>query len=230
MQRFAPSALLCAAALAAAGAAAAPLPIRIRNGAAAVRVVVHVPGASLAPGTFAAVDAKPVDGAVVVTVARADAAAARASVAGMSVRLARTGAVTVRTHTKRFKYLGLSAVPSMHDVVLVFWKRTPTAAATVRRGARGCLTVDAWHAARGTVTASGRETGIFEHSFALRVRDAHGNLVGNKPVTATRHRWRATVRTRVATKQTGMLEAYDPGASDGALGMCLAQVRTHLRP
>jgi hypothetical protein len=118
----------------------------------------------------------------------------------------------------------------MHELVLVLWKRVPTAGATVRRGEHGCLTVDAWHATGGTVTASGRENGIFEHTFALRVRGARGTLVASKPVTATRHRWHTTVRARVATKQIGMLEAYDPGASDGAVGMCLAQVRTHLRP
>jgi hypothetical protein len=230
VQRFAASALLSAAALATGAGAAAQPPIGIRDEAAAVRVVVHVPGASLAPGTVEAVDAKPVDGRVVVAIERAPAAGARANAAGVSVRLGRNGGLTVRTQAKRFKYLGLSALPSRHDVVLVLWKRKPTAGAVVRRGARGCLTVDAWHTARGTVTASGREAGIFEHSFALRVRDASGDLVGDKPVTAARRRWHASVRARVTIKQIGMLEAYDPGASDSALGMCLAQVRAQLRP
>jgi hypothetical protein len=231
VQRFVASALVSATALTAVGAATGQRPpIRIRGEAAAVHVVVHVPGASLAPGTVEAVDSKPVDGTVVVAVAGATAAAARAGAASVSVRLSRSGVVTAHVPAKRFKYLGLSTVPTTHDVVLMLWKRTPTAGAAIRRGEHGCLTIDTWHAAHGEVTATGREAGIFEHSFALRVRDARGNLVGNEPVTATKHRWRATVRAHVATRQTGMLEAYDPGASDGALGMCLAQVLVQLRP
>ena len=231
MRRFVVWALVSAVALTAAGAAATAQPsIRIRDEAAAVRVVVHVPGASLAPGTVEAVDSKPVDGTIVVTVAGATGETARAAGAGVTVRLSRSAIVTAYAQAKRFKYLGLSTQPTTHDVVLVLWKRRPTAGAAVRRGERRCLTVDAWHAAGGTVTATGHEAGIFEHSFALRVRDARGDLIGDKPVTATKHRWRATVRARVAARQTGMLEAYDPGASDGALGMCLAQVPLQLKP
>jgi hypothetical protein len=204
--------------------------IAIRDGVATIRVTVREPGATLAPGTFEALDANPADGSVAVAVAGTSAPAARSTALGVRVSVTRSGAIAARTTVGRFKYLRLSGSSTAHGVVLVLWRRAPARGAAVRHGAQDCLTLETWRATRDAVTAAGRESGVFEHMFQLRVRDANGDLVGKTRVTAASGRWRATVRPRVSVAQLGMLEAYDRGASDGAVGMCLAQVPVRLVP
>lgn len=202
--------------------------IDVRDAPAFVRVTVTAPGAPFAAGAFEAVDADPVDGRVRVSASRLDAGAARTA-DGVAVTVAR-GVISVRADARRFKYLGLVRSSRSDTLELVLWKRRPAPGVGVRSGAGGCLAFTSWGAKPGLVVATGREANAFEHMFVLRVRDRLGNLVGSRRLTAKSGHWRGTVPAHVSRAQAGLVEAYDPGAIDGATGMCLAQVRVRLIP
>jgi Immunoglobulin-like domain of bacterial spore germination len=128
----------------------------------------------------------------------------------------------------RFKYLSYAVVGG-NRLAIDLWKSAPPAkAAEIRRGAGGCLTLRKWHITAGSVSASGREHGIFENTFQVVVRGAKGRMLGRKTVAdGGGGPWSTKVRYTAAHRQAGTLEAVDFRAKDGALD-CIAQVRVTL--
>ncbi len=212
--------------------------IRLGDHPAFVRVVLDVSGARLRDTRIESTDSVAEDGRVRVEMEdpRRVAAEVRAADAeGVQVRLLRESehrlAAVVSSRKRRFKYVALRLLAGPDRVVIDLWKSAPPGpGAVVRRAPGGCLTIDRYAVGPRIAVVSGRESGIFEHMFVVRLRGAAGRIVASKPVTALDGRWRARLRYVVAATQPGTLEAYDGGAVDGAQGTCLAQVRVRLTP
>jgi len=210
--------------------------IRIVSGPALVRAFVAVPGANLRTAFVEASDPHPRDGTVRVVVHDRKARvpvprlAARAGVTVRARRAQEGIVVTATAAAGRFKYLAVTRSAQTGQIKLELWKAVPATDAAVRRGSNGCLTIVTARSDRRAVVATGRERGVFEHQFALRLRNARGHLIAERPLTAADGGWRATVGYRVQKRQRGMLEAYDTGAGEGATYLCLAQVPVWLRP
>jgi hypothetical protein len=210
--------------------------IRIGEHPAFVRVVVDFADGRLVTGTTIARDPDPLDdGTVRITMhgRNARAQAPRAHGAGLRARVERCRnrlLVTVSAAPRRFKYAGYSVFHHGERLVIDLYKSAPPpSGAFTRFGRPGCLAVGTVAVRSGRMTATGTERGVFEHSFPMRLWSATGTPLGQRVVQAARGRWRATVRYRIGRPQTGILEAVELSAKDGALA-CLAQLPVALRP
>ena len=216
-------------------AAAAPpvaTGIRVGDHPAFVRVVVDFRGRLPTPTEdLEATDPDPyADGRAVLRMAGRT-ATGPVSAQGVRVTVARgaSGRITIRAQgaRRRFKYASYTTLHSPERVVLDLFKSAPpVAAAEIRRAPSGCLRLTSVAVSGRTVTASGRERDLFEHSFVLQVRGAGGRVLASRPQTGDP--WRDRLRVPAGTPaQAGTLEAAAFSARDGAL-VCLVQVRVRL--
>ena len=83
----------------------------------------------------------------------------------------------------------------------LFKSAPPVAAAEIRRAPSGCLRLTSVAVSGRTVTASGRERDLFEHSFVLQVRGAGGRVLASRPQTGDPWRDRLRVCRRHAVRQ-----------------------------
>jgi Immunoglobulin-like domain of bacterial spore germination len=130
-------------------------------------------------------------------------------------------AANFRAH--RFKYVSYAVVTGNRLAVDLWKSAPPSKAAEIRKS--GCLSLRSWHTAKGAVSVSGKERGVFENMFGVVVRGEHGQVLGRK--TLHGRSWSTTVRYHATHRQAGTLEAVDLSAKDGAL-TCIAQVRVTL--
>jgi hypothetical protein len=128
---------------------------------------------------------------------------------------------------RRFKYLSYAVVTGNHLAIDLWKSRPPVTGAKFESAPDSCLALTSWDARNGKVSAKGSEKNLFEHTFRVVVRGAHGRVLGHK--TLTEHgSWNTSVSYRVARSQAGTLEAVAFSPKDGALS-CIAQVRVFLR-
>jgi hypothetical protein len=203
---------------------------RIRAGShpAFVRVVVDFTGGAVTFNTTNATDPEPFDGAARVEVERAGvrSLAGALSALGVNVRVTDLGSrlgIRLAASPRRFKYLSILTLHAPERVVIDLWRSAPTPPA--RFGRPGCLTLTSYSVTPTSVSASGRELNLFEHSFVARLRGARGGLIAGRPLTAT-GRWSVTLPARVP-RQVGTLEVVAGSAKDGSLD-CLVQVQITL--
>jgi hypothetical protein len=231
---------LLTAAVASAGASTPPGPhgltadgIRIGDHPAFVRTVVDFADGWLTDRQVESSDANPFDGAAQLRLGRNVRTRVRSGSAyGNTVELREQGdglAIDIRAAQGRFKYLSYAVVGSSRLAIDV-WKSGPQSrAAEVRRGSRGCLTLETVSAQPGSVSASGGEGYVFENRVLVIVRGQNGRRLGKFSTTAVNGRWSAKVGYRTGRVQPGTLEAVSASAKDGALA-CLVQARVVLRP
>jgi hypothetical protein len=225
---------LVAAAVLAPQAAAAPLTatkIRVGDHPGFVRVVVDFSGGTLRFNEIEATDPDPFpDGFVRLPLTHAGVKTTAAPVRahGVFARIGRsTGRITVRLTgaDRRFKYLSYVVQHSPERLLLDLYKsRPPSDAAEITHGRGSCLTLRSHSISSTRVKAAGRENGLFEHMFVVRLRRNDGRVHKTKPVTATDGRWSTDFAYPRAARQTGTLEAVDFSAKDGAVD-CLVQIR-----
>lgn len=152
---------------------------------------------------------------------------------GVSIRTVQgTDRIVVRlsSNARRFKYVSYLVLASPERLVIDLWKaRPPALGAHIRDD--GCLRLSSWSVGDRTAGASGRALRqLFEGTLVVRVRNAAGALLAEKPLIANRkERWQAMLRIAVAKSQPGTLEAVVGSAKDGSLE-CLVQVRVRLHP
>ena len=207
---------------------------RIAAHPAYTRVVVTFTGGTLEFGQVEASDPSTAGGAVRVRVRHPGVRAAALPASGDGVRAVVAGApnrvsANLSFAAGRYKYLEVQVLHAPERLVLDLYRsRSPSAAAEVPIGRRGCLALTRVVPGTRSLLARGTERDLFEHSFLLRVRDGRGRIVGEKIMTAV-GAWSGRVRYRVATRQRGTLEAVAFSAKDGALA-CLAQAGVTLEP
>jgi hypothetical protein len=150
---------------------------------------------------------------------------------GVSVRITQgTNQIFVKIDTQRtrFKYLSYFVLTGPDRLVIDLWKSAPPVpAAEIRRAPDRCLTLERFSVTPGRVTASGRERFLFEHGLVVRIRNAAGRKIAEKPETGPT--WSTSFPYRVLRTQPGTLEAVALSAKDGQL-VCIVQVRVTLRP
>ncbi len=235
--------LTVAAAIGAAGvmlatpALAGPLALGVRfgNSPATVRVVVDLTGSRIPIGRIEpALDDVYATGTANFVVDIGGTGSRVSTAGGLGVRVALTrnhNRLTIRTSAAsgRFKYVRWSTSGGPSRIVIDLWKAAPpTGAATVVNDR--CLSLDAVSPSPGVVAVAGRQLRyIYENQFAANVRDARGALIGHVNVRSAPGRgWRVWVPYRVATSQTGTIEAVDTGGN-GNLA-CLVQRTVRLTP
>jgi hypothetical protein len=198
-----------------------------------VRVIVSTTRGSFTDVDVFAPDFAPyADGTARVQVRRPTVAVQPASMRSQGLRVSARedgGRVTVRISAAahRFKYVAHRA-RHPRTLVIDLWKSAPpTRDAVIRRGVGGCLTLDRFVVSDSLVNASGRERGLFEHMFLLRLRRADGRVIAQHGVAADRGRWRADFRHARVRPQAATLEAVDTSEGDGSL-VCIAQAQVPL--
>jgi Immunoglobulin-like domain of bacterial spore germination len=230
-------AVLCAC-VALAGIARAAVPhltaerVRIGSHPGLVRVVVDFAGGTLDARSVTAIDPSPYDGAAALSVVRPGIRthARPRSAAGVRVRVVQGAGrlrIELRAARGRLKYLGY--LVAGHDRLAIdLWRSAPPPPAGEILVGRGrCLTLERVSASPGRIAAAGRERGLFEHQFAVLVRDRAGRVLGRRHVTAARGRWSASVAFHHVARQLGTLEAAAASAKDGSLA-CLVQERVRI--
>ena len=134
----------------------------------------------------------------------------------------------LRTAPGRFKYLWWLWLGNDRLVVDLWKSAPPSAAAEISRGANGCLTLGAVRvSAAGIVTASGTESGVFEHQFLTRVRSASGAVLAQRTVHSSGRHWSVALIPYAQRPQPGTFEAVVRSSADGSLA-CLVQRRVAL--
>lgn len=209
---------------------------RIGDHPAYVRVVVDFTDGVISAPAVSATDPNPYpDGRVRISVPGRNAQAQAPTVRreGVTARVLPGQdrvVVVVTAAARRFKYAGYQVYREPERLVIDLYKSRPPVAGTFARyGRASCLTLSTITARPGSVTVSGTEHNVFEHSFPAFVRSAGGRVLGQRTVTAANGRWRTRISYRVAHAQTGTIEAVELSAKDGAL-TCLAQAPVTLRP
>jgi hypothetical protein len=224
---------IAASALALWGSAVLAATAQITDDPALVRALITVRGGRLRSAGVTATDTAPADGRARLRLhlAAAHAPAAPTAAHGVRVRIARsTGGFTIyiSVAARRFKYLGYRVLHRPERLVVELWKSAPPSPqAHARQGRGGCLTLRQVLAPPGRITASGRENGLFEHSFSLVVRRADGRVAARRAVVAAQGRWSARIGYTSARREAGTVEAVARSPKDGALA-CLAQARVVL--
>jgi hypothetical protein len=147
---------------------------------------------------------------------------------GVSARVRqRSGRIVIRLSAapRRFKYVAYRALRDPKRLAIdLYDSRPPGPAAEILRAPDGCLSLRNFAVARRSVTASGRERDLFEHSLVVRLRRARGRIHKQTAATAARRRWSTSFRYPRTRRRTGTLEAVALSAKDGTLD-CLTQVR-----
>jgi hypothetical protein len=225
-------ALLLLALPASASAAVTATKIRIASHRGFVRVVVDFTGGTvrdndveLAPGSIDRTGRARLD----ITKAGAMTTAAAMRASGVRAAVSKTSRglrVRFTASPHRFKFLHYHAVTSPSRLVVDLYRRNSRVALTVG----GCVKVGTNSTSTsGMVVARGTAQQVFENTFRVRLRRAAGNVVSARTVTNPPGPWSAVLRHHVATRQTGLVEAFVLSAKDGAL-QCLSQRRITLRP
>lgn len=223
------------AALTPAAAAAAPTANDVRFGEhpAFVRVVVDFSGSAFDENVVMTSDPRPGDG---LTRLRLDVpgisttAAAVTTGEGLRVRIAQGSGrllVGIRSAAGRFKYVSYDVLPGGRLAIDLWKSAPPSAAAVVRQGPAGCLTLDALTVGAGTVNAAGGEHALFEHGLVTVLRGRTGRVLARKPRIAIGERWSTRLTYRTMRRQAGTFEAVAASAKDGSL-VCLVQARVTL--
>jgi len=225
-------ALLLLALPASASAAVTATKIRIASHRGFVRVVIDFTGGTvrdndveLAAGNIDTTGRARLD----ITKAGATTTAAAKRASGVRASVSRTPAglrVRFTANAHRFKFLHYHAVTTPTRLVVDLYRHNSRVALTVG----GCVKVGSNSTSTpGRVLARGTAQQVFENSFRVRLRRAAGNVVSARTVTNPPGPWSAVLRHHVATRQTGLVEAFVLSAKDGAL-QCLSQRPITLRP
>lgn len=133
----------------------------------------------------------------------------------------------IHTGQGRFKYLSYRVRSVPERLVIDLWKaRAASRASAVRND--GCLRITSYRGGPG-VEMSGRElVPLFEHTVVVRLRDARGKLLAQRPLIASNRRWGTSFTYSVSRRQRATLEAVAESAKDGSLE-CIVQVPVTLR-
>jgi 6-phosphogluconolactonase len=225
-------------ALSSAGALGEPGAIRVGIGIddhpGLVRVVVDFARGSLTKSQVDAIDPRPFDGAAGLRISHLGDATRAITRSSHQVSVGVRGSasrvrVAIRSAQARFKYLSYTVVGT-RQLVIDLWKSAPpSGAAELRRGQRGCLSLDSLRVLGGVVSVTGRERKLSEKNFAAVVRGHDGRVLARASLHAAAGRWSAQVQYRAAREQVGTLEGVAQSAKDGALA-CLVQVAVDLFP
>jgi hypothetical protein len=205
--------------------------IRIADHPGFVRVVVDFSGGRVNAGEVVASDPNPFrDGVVRLPLTRPGvrSIAAPAQDHGVAARVRQaSGRIVIRLAgaPRRFKYVGYRALHSPERLAIdLYDSAPPSPAAEIRRAPDGCLSLRRFDIGRRSVSASGRERDLFEHSLVVRLRRAGGRIHKQRAATAANRRWSTRFRYPPTHRRTGTLEAVALSAKDGTLD-CLTQVR-----
>jgi hypothetical protein len=205
--------------------------IRVADHAGFVRVVVDFSGGRVLAGEVVASDPSPFrDGVVRLPLSHRGVRTLAAPVhsQGVAARvLQRSDRIVIRLAAaqRRFKYVAYRALRDPQRLAIdLYDSRPPGPAAEILRAPDGCLSLRDFAVARRSVSASGRERDLFEHSLIVRLRRAGGRVHRQKAATAARRRWSTSFRYPRTRRRTGTLEAVALSAKDGTLD-CLTQVR-----
>ena len=227
-------AVLAVAVPEAAPEASAPLTatvIRIADHPGRVRVVVDFAGGRVLAGEVVASDPDPFrDGVVRLPLSRrrVRTLAAPVQAQGVVARVSQgSGRIVIRLEgaERRFKYVGYTALHAPERLAIDLYESAPPPdAAEIRRAPDGCLSLREFAVGRRSVTASGRELHLFEHSLIVRLRRAGGRIHKQRAATAAARRWSTSFRYPRTRRRTGTLEAVALSAKDGTLD-CLTQAR-----
>jgi hypothetical protein len=235
--RFAALAIVAGAALpASASAALTASDVRIGAQPAFVRVVVDMTGGQAAFNEVEATDPRVADRSarvdinhpgIVVTPRDRSAQGVRVS---LSLATANRARVQITATTARFKYVRVSVLHGPERVVIDLYRAgPPSAAAEIRAGVNGCLTLTSVRRTGHTFRVRGTARNLFEANFVIRVRDGLGRVIGRRIVTASGP-WNQTVSySNVSGPQQGTVEAVAESAKDGSL-VCIVQRRVALVP
>ena len=229
--------LLLVAAPPSASAALTVEDVRIGAQPAFVRVVVDLDGATAKFNEIDASDSAVRDGSARVDISRNGivAPAIDRSAQGVRARVSLAGANRARIQltaaTGQFKYVRTFVLHGPERIVIDLYRSAPpsSAAAEIRTGVKGCLTLRSVLRSGRTFRVRGTARNLFEANFVLRVRDASGRSVGRRIVTANGP-WDQTVTPSGVTRaQAATVEAVAESAKDGSL-VCIVQVRVALVP
>ena len=125
---------------------------------------------------------------------------------------------------RRFKYVSYGVVTG-DRLTIDLWKSAPPPGGA-GFAYRDCLRISSSHVTKGSISVSGKESGVFEHMFQVVVRGADGRVLGRRAV-AHSGVWAATVHYTAAHLQAGTLEAVSLSPKDGSLE-CLYEKRVTL--
>jgi hypothetical protein len=225
-------ALLLLALPASASAAVTATKIRIASHRGFVRVVVDFTGGTvrdndveMAPGNIDQTGRARLE----ITKAGAMTTAAAKRASGVRASVSRTPKglrVRFTANAHRFKFLHYHAVTTPTRLVVDLYRRNSRVALNVG----GCVKVGS-----NSTSTSARWSRAARRSRSSRTRSAcacaarSGNVVSARTVTNPPGPWSAVLRHHVATRQTGLVEAFVLSAKDGAL-QCLSQRPITLRP
>jgi hypothetical protein len=205
--------------------------IRIADHPGTVRVVVDFTGGRVIAGEVVASDPNPLrDGRVRLPLSRGGVrtVAAPAQAHGVSASIVQgSGRIVIRLDAaeRRFKYVAYRALRSPARLAIdLYESRPPSPAAEIRRAPDRCLSLRRFSIGPRSVSASGRERNLFEHSLVVRLRRAGGRVHRERAATAAARRWSTRFRYPRTRRRTGTLEAVALSAKDGTLD-CLTQVR-----
>ena len=133
-------------------------------------------------------------------------------------------AMTYAPH--RFKYVSYAVVTS-NRLAIDLWKSAPPppgGAFGYSPGGPGCLSIKNWSIDKGgLISVSGTVRDVFENTFRVVVRGAHGKVLGRRIVTQGSP-WSTRVKYTAARRVTGTLEVAALSPKDGSLA-CLYEVR-----
>ena len=199
--------------------------VHITDHPAYIQAVVDFTGPGLTVSEVQATDPNPwnATGGLLVSYPQVASHVSLVTAHGLSVRVVEVPyglSVGIGALPEAFKYLSYSLAGSDHLVVDV-WKSTFAPAGDIFRGQKGCLTLNRVNAAPGTVSASGSAGGLFENQFRVVLRDAFGDVLASRSVSAI-GRWRVVLHYTAPQGQGGYFEAAASSAKDGALA-CLVQ-------
>jgi hypothetical protein len=225
-----------AAVPASASAALTASDVRIGAQPAFDRVVVDMTGGQAAFNEVEATDPRVADGSarvdishpgIVVTPRDRSAQGLRAR---LSLAAANRARVQITATTVRFKYVRVFVLHGPERVVIDLYRSAPpSAAAKIRTGFNGCLTLTSIQRTGHTLSVHGAARDLFESNFVIPVRDGLGRVVGRRIVTANGP-WNRTVSySGVSGPQHGTVEAVAESAKDGSL-VCIVQRRVMLVP
>jgi hypothetical protein len=232
--RLAALAIVALAAVpASASAALTASGVRVGAQSAFVRVVVDFSGGTVKLNEVEATDPLPADGAARVEITHAGIVVSPRDISGSGVRArlslasASKARIQMAVTPGKFKYVRVSALPAPQRLVIDLYRTAPpSGAGEIRTGVNRCLTLTSVQGSGTSFRVKGIERNVFEGSFVIRIRDASGRVAGSKVMTA-RGQFSQTVRYRVASAQSGTVEAVALSAKDGSLA-CLVQVRVRL--
>jgi len=199
--------------------------VHITDHPAYVQAVVDFSGPGLTVSEVQATDPNPSNGTggLLVSYPQVASHVSLVTAHGLSVRVVEVPyglSVGIGALPGAFKYLSYSLAGSDHLVVDV-WKSTFAPAGDLFRGQNGCLTLSRVNSGPGTVSAGGSAGGLFENQFRIVLRDAVGDVLASRPVSAI-GRWRVVLHYTAPQGQGGYFEAAASSAKDGALA-CLVQ-------